>query len=100
MSYLRNSSKTTFISSALLILMASLASWQFYEYATFKHDNGLLNIEGGVSHLVWALLLAFLACGLGFFLASRLLRYDAADQLHITSPPGRRNLPTSSNRVP
>ena len=91
MSYSRNSSKTTFISIAALISMASLASWQFYEYATFKHDNGLLNIEGGGSHMVWALLLAFLSCGLGFYVASRLLRYDAADQLHITSPPARRN---------
>ena len=91
MSYSRNSSKTTFISIAALISMASLASWQFYEYATFKHDNGLLNIEGGGSHLVWALLLGFLCCGLGFYVASRLLRYDAADQLHITSPPARRN---------
>ena len=91
MSYSRKNSKTTLASIAALIFMVALASWQFYKYATFKHDNGLLNIEGGVTHLVWALLLAVLACGLGFFLASRLLRYDADDQLHITSPPGRRN---------
>lgn len=91
MSYSRKNSKTTLASLAVLIFIGSLAIWQFYEYATFKHDNGLLNIEGGGSHLVWALLLAFLASGLGFFLASRLLRYDAEDQLHITSPPGRRN---------
>lgn len=93
MSYSRKNSKATFVSIAVLISMVSLASWQFYKYATFKHDNGLLNIEGGGSHLVWAVLLAFLACGLGFFLASRLLRYEVNDQLHITSPPGRRHSP-------
>ena len=93
MSYSRKNSKTTLVSIAVLISLASIASWQFYKYATFKHDNGLLNIEGGGSYLVWALLLAFLACVLGFFLASRLLRYEVADELHITSPPGTRNLP-------
>ena len=85
MSYSRKTSKNTFVSIVVLISIASLACWQFYEYATFKHDNGLLNIEGGVSHLVWALLLALIACGLGFVLASRLLRYEVDDQLHITS---------------
>ena len=80
-------SKITFISVAALISTAALSCWQFYEYATFKHDNGLLNIEGGVSHVVWALLLALIACGLGFVLASRLLRYEVDDQLHITSRP-------------
>jgi len=93
MSYSPNTSKITFVSIAVLISIASLACWQFYEYATFKHDNGLLNIEGGVSHLVWALLLAFIACGLGFVTASRLMRYGVDDQIHITSRPGRRNSP-------
>ena len=90
MSYSRKNSKTTLAFTAALIFLVSLAGWQFYQYATFKHDNGLLNIEGGVSHLVWALLLTVSACGLGFFLASRLLRYDSDDQLHITSPPAGR----------
>jgi hypothetical protein len=94
MSYSRKNSRITFVSIALLISITSLASWQFYEYATFKHDNGLINIEGGVIHLVLALLLAFLACGLGFSLASRLLRYDGDDQLHITSPPDRHTSPS------
>ena len=78
----------------MLISMTAAASWQFYEYATFKHDNGLINIQGGVIHLLLALLLAFLACGLGFFMASRLLRYDADDQLHITSLPDRHTSPS------
>jgi hypothetical protein len=91
MSYSRKKTKTAFICMGILISMVSLASWQFYKYATFKHDNGLLNIEGGGSHLVWALLLAFLACGLGFFMFSKLLRHEFDDQLRITSPPSRRN---------
>ena len=93
MSYSQKNSKTTFISIAVLISLVSLASWQFYKYATFRHDNGLLNIEGGGSHLVWALLLALIACGLGFFIASRFLRYEVDDELHITSPPHRHNSP-------
>lgn len=93
MSYSQKNSKRTFVSIVALISIAALACWQFYKYATFRHDNGLLNIEGGVSHLVWALLLALIACGLGFVIASRLLRYEVDDELHITSPPRRRNSP-------
>jgi len=94
MSYSRKNSRITFVSIAMLISMTAVASWQFYEYATFKHDNGLINIQGGVIHLLLALLLAFLACGLGFFMASRLLRYDADDQVHITSQPDRHTSPS------
>jgi hypothetical protein len=89
MNYSPKNSKTAFICIGVLISMVSLASWQFYTYATFKHDNGLFNIEGGGSHLIWALLLAGFACGLGFFLVSRLLRHEFDDQLRITSPPDR-----------
>ena len=91
MSYSRKNSRNTFVSIAMLISMTAVASWQFYKYATFKHDNGLINLGGGVIHLLLALLVAFLACGLGFFMASRLLRHDVDDQLHIISPPGRQN---------
>ena len=94
MSYSRKNSRITFVSIAMLISITAVAAWQFYEYATFKHDNGLINLEGGVIHLLLALLLAFLACGLGFFMASRFLRYDVDDQLHITSPPGRHTSPS------
>ena len=34
-------------------------------------------------------ILAFLACGLGFYMASRLMHYEANEQLRITSPPPR-----------
>lgn len=95
MNYSRKISRIVLVSTALLISTAALACWQFYKYATFKHDNGLLNIEGGGGHLVWALLLALIACGLGFVIASRLMRYEVDDELHITSPPRRRN---SANR--
>ena len=40
LSYSRKNSKITFVSIAALISMVSLASWQFYKYATFKHDVG------------------------------------------------------------
>lgn len=94
MGYSQKTSTVTFLSLALLVSMVSLASWQFYKYATFQHDNGLANIDGGGSHLVVALLLTISACVLGFFMASRLLRYNAEQELHITAPPSR----SSSNR--
>jgi len=87
----QKSSKIIFASVAVLISVAALACWQFYEYATFKHDNGLFNTEGGGGHLVWALLLGLIACGLGFAIASKLLRYEVKNELHITSPPRPRN---------
>jgi len=89
----QKNSKISLIYIAALISMVSLASWQFYEYASFKHDNGLVNIEGGASHLVLALILAFLACCLGFFIASKLLRYQVDNELHITAPPSRSKSP-------
>ena len=94
MSLSRKNSRNILFFIAMLISMTAIASWQFYEYATFKHDNGLINIQGGVIHLLLALLLALSACGLGFFIASRMLRYDVDDQLHIISPPGRNTSPS------
>ena len=91
MSYSQRNPKTTFVFIGALISVAALACWQFYKYATFTHDNGLVNIEGGTSHMVWAVLLALIACVLGFVIASRLLRNEVEDELHITSRPGRRN---------
>lgn len=91
MSYSQRNPKTTFLSIAALVSVVTLACWQFYKYATFKHANGLVNIEGGVSHMVWAVLLALIACVLGFVIASKLRRNEVDDQLHITSRPVRRN---------
>jgi hypothetical protein len=83
----QKNSKVLFLSTALLISMVSLAIWQFYTYATFTHDNGVVNLEGGGNHLVLALLLTLSACLIGFFMASKLLRYNSDQELHITSPP-------------
>jgi hypothetical protein len=91
MSQSQKNSKLALVSVALVLSMVSLASWQFYKYATFKHDSGLLSVDGGGSHLVWAVVLTLSACGLGFMMATKLLRYDANQELHITAPPRSRN---------
>ncbi len=87
MTYLRKNAKTVSASLALLLALAAFASWQFYKYVTFRDANGILNTEGGTSHLVWAVVMALFACGVGFLVASSFMRYDADDELHITSPP-------------
>ena len=84
-------SQITFGSIALLVAMASLASWQFYKYATFAHDNGALNVNGGGSHLVIAVLLTLSACVLGFLVATRVMQSNSEQELHITAPPSRRS---------
>jgi hypothetical protein len=91
MSYSQYKSQITFAIIALLVAMVSLASWQFYKYATFTHDNGSLNVNGGGSHLVIAVLLTLSACVLGFFVATRVLQNNSEQELHITAPPSRRN---------
>ena len=66
--------------------MAALAAWQFYLFATFKDANGAVDIQGGTLHLWFAIAIAVLVCVGGFFLFSRVLRYDKENEMHITSP--------------
>ena len=76
-----------------MISVAALAAWQFYKYVTFTDGRGILNIEGGTSHLVWAVTLALFACGISFVVFSVFLRHDSDDDLHITSPPRKPHFP-------
>lgn len=64
---------------------AAIASWQFYDFATFKDASGAVDIEGGALHLWLAIGIAVLVCAGGFFLFSKLLRYDNRNEMHITS---------------
>ncbi len=53
-----------------LLVMAIVASRQFYLFVVFRNAQGLLDTEGGGYHLWWAIGAAMMAClagGLMFF---------------------------------
>lgn len=68
-----------------LAAMAAISAWQFYLFATFKNASGAVDLQGGTLHLWFAIGIAALVCVGGFFLFSKLLRYDTRSELHITS---------------
>src|SRR5712691_4271671 len=50
-----------------------IAVWQFYMFVTFKNTNGMVDVQGGIQHLWWAIgfgLLGFTAAVL-FFLRTK-----------------------------
>jgi CDP-diglyceride synthetase len=87
MSYVRKNLKNVLGSIVGVISVAAIATWQFYEYVTFKDHNGLVHIEGGTIHLWWAIALTVIACGIGFLVFSVFLRHDSDDELHIIFAP-------------
>ncbi len=68
-----------------LMTLAAIAGWQFYAFATFKDASGTVDVQGGTLHLWLAIGITVLVCIGGFFLFSKLLRYDKRNDLHITS---------------
>ena len=83
----RKSTKNILIVTTAVAVLAAIALWQFYVFATFKNAAGAVDIQGGAMHLWLAIGLA-LAAFIGAFLgASFFLRYDRNEELHITSPP-------------
>lgn len=84
MSFARKS--LTNISGSILavIVVTAISVWQFYAFVTFKDANGVVDPQGGMSHLWWALALAVIACAGGFFVFSVFMRHDTDDELHIT----------------
>jgi hypothetical protein len=69
-----------------LAALATLATWQFYLFVGFKNAQGVADVQGGTAHLWVAVGLALIVCIAGVFLFSRFLRYDAGNEIHITSP--------------
>ena len=67
-----------------LTALGAIATWQFYLFATFKDANGAIDIQGGTLHLWLAIGIAVLVCVGGFFLFSKVLRYDKQNEMHIT----------------
>ena len=69
-----------------LVALATVGAWQFYLFAAFSDAAGAGDVQGGTIHLWAAIGIALIVCVAGFFLISRLLRYDSRDEIHITSP--------------
>lgn len=85
MSNIKKSGMNIVALSAGVVALAAAAVWQFYRFATFKDSEGVVDVQGGTHHFWWGLGAALLACIIGFFVFSVLLRYDRDDELHITS---------------
>jgi len=81
MSYARKNTRNVTGSIAAVVIVATLAVWQFYQFVTFS------GAHGGTGHLWWAISLALLACTASFLVFSVFLRHDPDDDLHITSTP-------------
>lgn len=65
------------------ILMAVIATWQFYLFATFKDSQGFLQTQGGTLHLWLAIGAAVITCMCAFVSIFR--RINKTEELHITS---------------
>lgn len=68
-----------------LMILAAIAAWQFYLFASFKDATGVVDLQGGSVHLWLAIGVAVLVCVGGFFFFSKVLRYDTGNEMHITS---------------
>jgi hypothetical protein len=68
-----------------LMSMGIIAVRPFYHFVTFSGSRRLLDVQGGAHQLWWAIGATMLACLAGFFVFSFFVRYDEADDLHITS---------------
>lgn len=93
-SYVKKNLKNVLASIVGVIVVASIAIWQFYQFVTFKNANGIVDPEGGTGHLWWAIAMAVFACGAAFLVFSVFVRHDTDDELHITAAPARRTLPS------
>jgi hypothetical protein len=86
MSYVRKNKKN--ISGAIIgvVVVATIAVWQFYEFVTFR-STGLADVRDGSSHLWWAIAFTIFAFGTAFLVFLAFVSHDADDDLHITSVP-------------
>jgi hypothetical protein len=79
MSYVRKNMKNVAGSIVGVVVVAAIAVWQFYLFATFK------DVDGGTGHLWFAIAMAILASGAAFLVFSMFVRHDTDDDLHITA---------------
>ena len=65
------------------LMMAAIATWQFYLFAAFRDSQGLLQTQGGSLHLWLAIGAAVMTCLCAFVGIFR--RINQTEELHITS---------------
>jgi hypothetical protein len=87
MTYVEKNMKNLVGSIVGVFVVTAIASWQFYQFVSFKSPGGITDSQGGISHLWWAIAMAIFACGAAFLVFSVFLRHDVEDELHITSTP-------------
>jgi hypothetical protein len=68
---------------AVGLLLAVIATWQFYQFVAFKDAQGVLEAQGGTLHLCLAIGAAVLTCLCAFVGIFR--RINKTEELHITS---------------
>ena len=85
MSRIKKSMTNGWIATAVITVIAVIAVWQFYLFATFKNSQGVLDASGGTIHLWLAIGAAVVACVLGFLAFSVSVSHNEADDMHITS---------------
>ncbi len=86
----RKSNQSVMSTVIAVAVFAAVALWQFYVFVTFKDSAGTVDIQGGATHLWWAIGFGLTAFIVAFVGASYFLRYDRHDEIHITSPPSPR----------
>jgi hypothetical protein len=74
-----------------LVIFAAIAAWQFYLFAVFRGTDGVVDVQGGTTHLWFAIVIGVLTCIGAFFVISSFRSYDGGNETHITSqsPPVR-----------
>lgn len=65
------------------LLMAAIATWQFYLFVAFRDSKGFLETQGGTLHLWLAIAAAVMACLCAFLGIFR--RINRTEEFHITS---------------
>lgn len=64
------------------LLMAAIATWQFYLFVGFRNSSGLLESQGGTVHLWLAIGAAVMTCLCAFM--GIFHRINQAEEIHIT----------------
>ena len=84
MSYVRKSLSNVLIAIMFVLAAAAIALWQFYLFVTFRDLQGMADMQGGTSHLWWAIGAALFACLAGYAVFSVFLRREKEDVIHVT----------------
>jgi hypothetical protein len=84
--------RNTLPAVTLVTVFAGVALRQFYSFVTYKNAAGVVDLQGGQTHLWWAIGFAVAASLAAFLMFSFFLRFDRNDELHITSPPPPREM--------